>query len=65
MISFVIRPALSSYDSMWIEWYARRDLNPRPSVPKTDALSPELRAHEGCIASAAIVARFPCQRQRL
>ena len=27
------------------DWYARRDLNPRHSVPKTDALSTELRAH--------------------
>ena len=26
-------------------WYARRDSNPEPSVPKTDALSVELRAH--------------------
>ena len=26
-------------------WPARRDSNPRPSVPKTDALSTELRAH--------------------
>ena len=25
-------------------WCARRDSNPRPSVPKTDALSTELRA---------------------
>lgn len=27
-------------------WYARRDSNPEPSVPKTDALSVELRAQE-------------------
>ena len=27
-------------------WRARRDSNPRPSVPKTDALSAELRARE-------------------
>ena len=26
-------------------WHARRDSNPRHSVPKTDALSTELRAH--------------------
>ena len=27
------------------KWRARRDSNPRPSVPKTDALSTELQAH--------------------
>jgi hypothetical protein len=27
------------------KWYARRDLNPRPSGSKPDALSTELRAH--------------------
>jgi hypothetical protein len=34
-------------------WYARRDSNPEPSVPKTDALSVELRAH---IALRTIIA---------
>ena len=30
---------------LWAKrWRARQDLNPRPSVPKTDALSAELRA---------------------
>ena len=29
------------------DWRARRDSNPRPSVPKTDALSAELRARHG------------------
>ena len=28
-----------------MEWCARRDLNPQPSDPKSDALSIELRAH--------------------
>ena len=31
---------------MFSIWYARRDLNPRPSGSKPDALSTELRAHE-------------------
>ena len=30
-----------------VGWPARRDSNPRPSVPKTDALSTELRAGGG------------------
>ncbi len=32
-----------SPDEVW--WRARRDSNPQPSVPKTDALPIELRAH--------------------
>ena len=28
-----------------MKWCARRDLNPQPSDPKSDALSIELRAH--------------------
>ena len=34
-----------THDSWLGERYARRDSNPRPSVPKTDALSTELQAH--------------------
>ena len=35
--------------SLWCggSWRARQDSNPRPSVPKTDALSTELLARDG------------------
>ena len=33
------------------KWYARRDLNPRPSDPESDALSTELRARVQYYAS--------------
>ena len=45
-------------------WPARRDSNPRPSVPKTDALSTELRAG-GRAASDCTTPRSPCSPDRL
>ena len=45
----VAKRPLQAYDMGWKWWYARQDSNLRPSVPKTDALSAELRAHDALI----------------
>src|SRR5262249_52302645 len=36
------------------DWRARRDSNPRPSVPKTDALFAELRARHAALYHAGL-----------
>ena len=43
-------------------WCARRDLNPQPSDPKSDALSIELRAHDVVLMPVVIEA---CQGEAL
>ena len=41
-------------------WRARRDSNPQPSVPKTDALSIELRARKSvCLYTVHYLTRQP------
>src|SRR5579863_3887088 len=39
--------AESGFSTEWISWGERWDLNPRPSVPQTDALPAELRSPQG------------------
>src|SRR5579863_5591120 len=39
--------AESGFSTEWISWGERWDLNPRPSVPQTDALPAELRSPPG------------------
>src|SRR5271155_3843806 len=52
-----------SETARWRNWGERRGLNPRPSVPQTDALPAELRSPPGKNHITALRAAVGCVRQ--